>query len=166
LVFVVVLVKGAADQQLPGKPCSAKCLRSNAFISQAPRALSPAARPGARSTHFKGGAFYRPSARGFHYRPSSAARPPQNHGPASRRPRPSAESAPLSQPLYCLSPLFGEGDKGGRRRRRIKALERRHLGDNQQGLPEDAEGGASEIPCRACRITPRHPVYAVFFVVS
>jgi hypothetical protein len=29
--------------------------------------------------------------------------PPKNHGPASRRPRPSAESAPLSQPLYCLS---------------------------------------------------------------
>jgi hypothetical protein len=34
---------------------------------------------------------------------SSAARPPKKHGPASRRPRPSAESAPLSQPLYCLS---------------------------------------------------------------
>jgi hypothetical protein len=30
--------------------------------------------------------------RGFYYRPSSAARPPKNHGPASRRPRPSAES--------------------------------------------------------------------------
>jgi hypothetical protein len=30
--------------------------------------------------------------------------PPQNHGPASRRaPQPSAESAPLPQPLYCLS---------------------------------------------------------------
>jgi hypothetical protein len=29
--------------------------------------------------------------------------PPQNHGPASRRPRPSAESAPLPQPLYCMS---------------------------------------------------------------
>jgi hypothetical protein len=39
----------------------------------------------------------------FHYRPSSAARPPKKHGPASRRPRPSAESAPLSEPLYCLS---------------------------------------------------------------
>jgi hypothetical protein len=26
--------------------------------------------------------------------------PPKKHGPASRRPRPSAESAPLSQPLY------------------------------------------------------------------
>jgi hypothetical protein len=42
--------------------------------------------------------------RGFHYRPSSAARPPPpKHGPAPRRTRPSAESAPLSQPLYCLS---------------------------------------------------------------
>jgi hypothetical protein len=40
---------------------------------------------------------------GFHYRPSSGARPPKSHGPASRRPRPSAESAPISQPLYCLS---------------------------------------------------------------
>jgi hypothetical protein len=39
----------------------------------------------------------------FFQRPSSAARPPKTHGPASRRPRPSAESAPLSQPLYCLS---------------------------------------------------------------
>jgi hypothetical protein len=29
--------------------------------------------------------------------------PPPNHGPASRRPRPIAESAPLSQPPYCLS---------------------------------------------------------------
>jgi hypothetical protein len=35
--------------------------------------------------------------------PSSAARPPKKHGPASRRPRPSAGSAPLSLPLYCLS---------------------------------------------------------------
>jgi hypothetical protein len=36
--------------------------------------------------------------------PSSAARPPKKHGPASRRPRrPSVESAPLSQPLYCRS---------------------------------------------------------------
>jgi hypothetical protein len=34
---------------------------------------------------------------------NSAARAPKNHGPSSRRPRPSAESAPLSQPLYCLS---------------------------------------------------------------
>jgi hypothetical protein len=34
------------------------------------------------------------------YRPSSAARPPKNHGPASCRPRPSAEPAPLSQPLH------------------------------------------------------------------
>jgi hypothetical protein len=41
--------------------------------------------------------------RGFYYRPSSAARPPKKHGPASRRPRPSAESAPLSQPRFCLS---------------------------------------------------------------
>jgi hypothetical protein len=32
------------------------------------------------------------------YRPSSAARPPKKHGPASRRPRPSAESAPLLCP--------------------------------------------------------------------
>jgi hypothetical protein len=32
-----------------------------------------------------------------------SAPPKKNHGPASRRPRPSAESAPLSQPLYCLS---------------------------------------------------------------
>jgi hypothetical protein len=29
--------------------------------------------------------------RGFHYRPSSAAPPPQKHGPASRRPRSSAQ---------------------------------------------------------------------------
>jgi hypothetical protein len=41
--------------------------------------------------------------RGLHHRPSSAARPPKAHGPASRRPRPSAESAPPPQPLYCLS---------------------------------------------------------------
>jgi hypothetical protein len=32
--------------------------------------------------------------------------PPQKHGPASRRPRPSAESAPLSQPLYCRSATY------------------------------------------------------------
>jgi hypothetical protein len=29
--------------------------------------------------------------------------PPKKHGPASRKLRPSGESAPLSQPLYCLS---------------------------------------------------------------
>jgi hypothetical protein len=40
---------------------------------------------------------------GLSLQASSAARPPKNHGPASRRPRPSAESTPLSQPLYCLS---------------------------------------------------------------
>jgi hypothetical protein len=36
--------------------------------------------------------------------PAKKQRAPQNpHGPASRRPRPSAEPAPLPQPLYCLS---------------------------------------------------------------
>jgi hypothetical protein len=42
--------------------------------------------------------------RGFHYRPSSAARPPKNHGPASRRPRPSAESAPFFFMIYICPP--------------------------------------------------------------
>jgi hypothetical protein len=49
--------------------------------------------------------------RGFHSRPSSAARPPNNHGPASRRPRPSAESAPLSQPLHCQTKVVEAKDR-------------------------------------------------------
>jgi hypothetical protein len=80
----------------PRPPPPPEAARPAALMSRAAHAVESKAvvRPGLLSLEAK-----QRSARP----PPPPTNQPTKHGPASRRPRPSAESAPLSQPLYCLS---------------------------------------------------------------